>query len=73
MNKQQFEENIHPLVMVVSVHPVKNKKMISFFDGYDNSYLKDKFSKDFPDFFTFTRLNKKAVKLRAKEMFNLVI
>ncbi len=72
MNKQQFEENIHPLVMVISVHPVNNKRIISFFDGYNNSDLKDKFSKDFPEYFTFTRLNKKAVKLRAKEMFNLI-
>ena len=70
MNKKEFESSEKPLTFICSINPKTGKVLFDFYDGWNNdSFVKD-FRRDFPNMITFMTLNKSAVKLRAKEMFN---
>ncbi len=71
MNKKDFEKSEKPLTYICSVNPKTGKVLHDFYDGYNNDSWVKTFKKDFPDMMTFMRLNRAAVKLRAKELFNM--
>ena len=71
MNKKDFEKSEKPLTYICSVNPKTGKVLHDFYDGYDNDSWVKTFKKDFPNMITFRKLNIAAVRLRAKELFNM--
>jgi hypothetical protein len=70
LTKKEFENSKEPLTLILSFNPKTEKVLFSYFDGYDNDYLLEKFKKDFPDMFHFIRGNISAKRKFAKEVFN---
>ena len=71
MTKKEFEDSEKPLTFICSINPKTGKVLSDFYDGWNNDFWVKDFRKDFPEMITFIRLNKSALKLRAKEMFNM--
>ena len=71
MDKKEFESSEKPLTYICSVNPKTGKVLHDFYDGYNNDSWVKTFKKEFPKMITFRRLNKSAVRLRAKELFNM--
>lgn len=71
MNKKEFENSKKPFSLIVSVNTETGKLLYAFYEGWDNQGMLETFRKDFPDMIHFGRLNKSAVKIRNKEMFNI--
>jgi len=70
MTKQEFESDVNPLTLICSINPETGKCLFDFYDGWNNEHWLEMIKKDFPEMINFTKLNRAAIKLRAKEAFN---
>lgn len=70
MTKKEFENSKDPYVFFVSIDPETGEKNWEYLEGYQFSWMKNLIERDFPERFSFGKLNEAAVNLRAKELFN---
>ena len=73
MTKDEFEKNGIPYSMIVTIHPTRNERVITFFEGYNIDGFVKQCKIDWPEQFTFGKLNKAAVNLRNKELFDMQV
>jgi len=70
ITKKQFEQSKEPYTLIMSFDPVTEKLLFSYFEGWNNEDMIDKFKKDFPKMFHFHRQNKEARRRFCIETFN---
>lgn len=70
MTKKEFEKSKEPYTLIMSFDPVTEELLHTYFYGWDNQNLIDKFKKDFPKMFHFSRQNKEARRGFCMETFH---
>lgn len=70
MSKKEFEQSKKPYTLVMSFNPVSEKILFSYFEGENNQDMIDKFKKDYPEMFHFSRQNKEARRQMCLNLYN---